>query len=216
MFTGLVEDIGEVIEHSSNKLTFCASFGAALGDSISVNGTCLTVIDIQPFDAKQDGGQNKSDCKYSISVGISEETYNRTNLESLTVQSKVNLERALLPTTRMGGHFLQGHIDMTAKIALITPQGTSTVIRFVLDAKLHDFYKYIVFKGFIAVDGTSLTVSNINFEQDPEKCWFEITLIEYSASKVVLALKSVGEKVNIEVDILGKYVERQLEMRSLK
>lgn len=117
--------------------------------------------------------------------------------------SYVNLERAVKPDTRMGGHFVQGHVDGTGEIVGKEPEGDSLWIKVKTGPEI---LKYIVPKGFIAVDGTSLTVVNVFGE---ESC-FNFMLVDYTQKKVVIPMKAVGEKVNLEVDILGKYVERLL------
>lgn len=161
-----------------------------LGDSISVNGTCLTVTEFDKLESV-------------FSVGLSPETLRKTSLSELETGSLVNLERALSPSTRMGGHFVQGHVDGTGKIVSMEPEGDSLWVKVKVGKEM---LKYIVPKGFIAVDGTSLTVVDV-FEE--EGC-FNFMLVAYTQQKVVIPLKSVGHKVNLEVDILGKYVERLL------
>lgn len=161
-----------------------------LGDSISINGTCLTVTE---FDTDL----------FEFSVGLSPETLRKTSLGELESGSLVNLERALSPSTRMGGHFVQGHVDGTGEILDMKPEGDSLWVKVKVG---RDLLKYIVPKGFIAVDGTSLTVVDVF---DEEAC-FNFMLVAYTQQKIVIPLKKVGQKVNLEVDILGKYVERLL------
>lgn len=161
-----------------------------LGDSIAVNGTCLTVTN---FD--------KDLCEFT--VGLAPETLRLTSLSELEVGSVVNLERAVKPSTRMGGHFVQGHVDGTGEIVGTEVEGDSLWIKVKTKPEI---LKYIVPKGFIAVDGTSLTVVKVF---DEEGC-FNFMLVEYTQQNVVIPLKKVGQKVNLEVDILGKYVERLL------
>ncbi|KAG2277697.1 hypothetical protein Bca4012_041972 [Brassica carinata] len=145
-----------------------------LGDSISVNGTCLTVTD---FDAEE------------FTVGLSPETLRKTSLEELERGSPVNLERALQPVSRMGGHVVHGHVDGTGVIVSMEVEGDSLWV-----------------KGFVAVDGTSLTVVDVS---DEESC-FDFMLVAYTQQKVVIPTKKIGQEVNLEVDIMGKYVERLL------
>lgn len=198
MFTGLVEELGTVKQlgmasHGGFDLNVEAKTvleGVILGDSIAVNGTCLTVTE---FDLE---GSN-------FTVGLSPETLRKTSLEELEPGSVVNLERALLPTTRMGGHFVQGHVDGTGVIVSMDAEGDSLWVKVKAEKEV---LKYIVPKGFIAVDGTSLTVVDVF---DDEGC-FNFMLVAYTQQKVVIPLKKVGRKVNLEVDILGKYVERLL------
>jgi len=161
-----------------------------LGDSISVNGTCLTVTE---FDKK------------SFKIGCAPETLRRTNLGSLKQGSKVNLERAVSANTRMGGHFVQGHVDTTATIQSVTPDGNALTFRF----KPRDpaVLRYIVEKGYVTIDGASLTITKV--EDGPEGFW-EVMLIAYTQEKVVTASKGPGEEVNVEVDQVGKYVEKSV------
>ncbi|KAJ1966309.1 Riboflavin synthase alpha chain [Dipsacomyces acuminosporus] len=201
MFTGIVECMGKVIEFSSLDTTEAGGNGASLaisgakevladchlGDSIAINGTCLTVTEFT---------------EDTFKVGVAPETLSRTNLGKLKHGDPVNLERALAAGHRFGGHFVQGHIDTTAEIISITPDANSVWYKFrVGDPKL---MPYIIPKGFIAVDGTSLTVCDVS----DSEAWFTIMLIAYSQSHVIMPTKSVGDLVNIEVDMLGKYVEK--------
>ncbi|KAK2980333.1 hypothetical protein RJ640_012203 [Escallonia rubra] len=198
LFTGIVEEMGQIRQLGPSQdggfdirihsKTLLGDVG--LGDSISVNGTCLTVTHF-------DTGLGE------FTVGLSPETLRKTSLIELEAGSFVNLERALKPTTRMGGHFVQGHVDGTGEIVAMEPEGDSLWIKVRTAPEL---LKYIVPKGFIAVDGTSLTVVKVF---DEEGC-FNFMLVEYTQQKVVIPLKRVGQKVNLEVDILGKYVERLL------
>ncbi|KAF1837336.1 Lumazine-binding protein [Decorospora gaudefroyi] len=204
MFTGLVETIGTVA--ALEKLDQTASGGggtsltisgceeilgdAHLGDSISVNGTCLTVTEF-----------NKS----SFKIGCAPETLRRTNLGSLKEGSKVNLERAVSANTRMGGHFVQGHVDTIATIESITPDGNALTFRF--KPRDPSVLRYIVEKGYVTIDGASLTVTKV---QDGLDGWWEVMLIAYTQEKVVTASKKAGEDVNVEVDQVGKYVEKSV------
>ncbi|XAR55503.1 Riboflavin synthase [Bertholletia excelsa] len=198
LFTGIVEEMGEVRHLGfADGGGFTMSIHAKtvledvnLGDSISVNGTCLTVTQFDTQIAE-------------FTVGLSPETLRKTSLIELETGSLVNLERALRPSTRMGGHFVQGHVDGTGEIVSTKVEGDSLWVKVRTAPEL---LKYIVPKGFIAVDGTSLTVVKVF---DEEKC-FNFMLVAYTQQKVVISLKKVGQKVNLEVDILGKYVERLL------
>ncbi|KAL3848854.1 hypothetical protein ACJIZ3_010736 [Penstemon smallii] len=198
LFTGIVEEMGTIkqLGYDQNE-SFTMKINAKtiledihLGDSISVNGTCLTVTEFDKIESE-------------FSVGLSPETLRKTSLIELESGSLVNLERALSPSTRMGGHFVQGHVDCTGEIVNMSPEGDSLWVKVKVGG---EFLKYIVPKGFIAVDGTSLTVVDV-FED--EGC-FNFMLVEYTQQKIVIPLKKVGQKVNLEVDILGKYVERLL------
>lgn len=191
-----------VISHLDTKdstggttMTFSIPSGSTLltdcheGDSISINGCCLTVTSFTP---------------HSFKVGVAPETLRITNLGSLVESSRVNLERAVRADTRMGGHFVQGHVDTTAEILSVTQDGNALTYRF--QPKTRDMLRYVVFKGFIAIDGTSLTVTKV----DDLEGWWEIMLISYSQDRVVLAQKAKGESVNVEVDMMAKYAEKSL------
>lgn len=160
------------------------------GDSISVNGTCLTVTE---FD------------KETFKVGVAPETLRRTNLGALKEGSKVNLERAVSSHTRMGGHFVQGHVDTVATIVSVTPDGNALTFRF--HPRDPSVLHYVVEKGYIAIDGASLTVTKV---QDGAEGWWEVMLIAYTQERIVTAGKKEGEEVNIEVDMVGKYVEKNV------
>lgn len=164
--------------------------GVNLGDSIAVNGTCLTVTQFDTVSSE-------------FTVGLSPETLRKTSLSELSVGSPVNLERAVQPISRMGGHFVQGHVDGTGEIVSMEAEEDSLWIK-VKTTK--GILKYVVPKGFIAVDGTSLTVVDVF---DDEDC-FNFMLVAYTQQQVVIPLKKIGQKVNLEVDIMGKYVERLL------
>ena len=165
---------------------------ARLGDSICINGTCLTVTELPSKD--------------SFKVGIAPETLRRTNLGNLKEQSKVNLEPALLPHTRLGGHFLQGHVDTIATIVQKRDDGNAITYR--LAPRDKTVMRYVVEKGFIALDGASLTVCEVSDKEDDG--WFEIMLIAYSQEKVVMGKKGEGDQVNVEADMVGKYVEKSV------
>eukprot|EP00268_Persea_americana_P027427 TRINITY_DN2680_c0_g1_i1.p1 TRINITY_DN2680_c0_g1~~TRINITY_DN2680_c0_g1_i1.p1 ORF type:complete len:287 (+),score=39.07 TRINITY_DN2680_c0_g1_i1:534-1394(+) len=199
LFTGIVEEMGEIkhlgfVDDGGFVMKIAAKTvlsDVKLGDSIAVDGTCLTVTD---FDSATS----------EFSVGLSPETLRKTSLIELRQGSPVNLERALQPSTRMGGHFVQGHVDGTGEIVSLEPEGDSLWVKV---STAPELLKFIVPKGFIAVDGASLTVVKV-FEE--EEC-FNFMLVAYTQQKVVIPLKKVGQKVNLEVDILGKYVERLLK-----
>jgi len=160
---------------------------AHLGDSISVNGTCLTITE---FDQS------------TFKLGLSPETLRRTNLGDLTLGSLVNLERAMASHGRFGGHFVQGHVDTTAKIVSMEPDGNSLVVTLCLDDQ--SMMKYIVEKGYICIDGTSLTVTSVTESE------FSIMLVAYTQAKIIIPTKKTNDRVNVEVDIMGKYIEKQL------
>ncbi|BFG25255.1 hypothetical protein CerSpe_115290 [Prunus speciosa] len=198
LFTGIVEEMGQIkqlgtAENGGFDMKIGAKTvleGVHLGDSIAVNGTCLTVTE---FDTQLS----------DFTVGLSPETLRKTSLIELEPGSLVNLERAVQPTSRMGGHFVQGHVDGTGEIVSMEPEGDSLWIKVKASKEL---MKYVVPKGFIAVDGTSLTVVDVFDKEDS----FNFMLVAYTQQNVVIPLKKVGQKVNLEVDILGKYVERLL------
>jgi len=205
MFTGLVETIGTVTSldpldtgaggggGTSLTISDCEEIltDAHLGDSICVNGTCLTITS---FD------------KTWFKVGVAPETLRRTNLGSLQNNSRVNLERAVSATTRMGGHFVQGHVDTTAKILSVTPDGNALVLR--LQPRDKSVLRYIVEKGYVTLDGASLTITKV---VDGEDGFWEVMLIAYTQEKIVTASKNAGEEVNVEIDIVGKYVEKSVQ-----
>lgn len=187
MFTGLVEEVGTVKAAQPGKLAISAKKvieSTKKGDSIAVNGACLTVTELG------DG---------YFSVDIMPETLQRTNLGMLRPGDGVNLECALTVGGRMGGHFVQGHVDGTGKVLSATREGEAVLLRF--DAT-QEMMRYIVRKGFIAVDGVSLTV----VEHDNTS--FQVSLVAYTLENTNLGGKRVGDFVNIEVDIIAKYVER--------
>ncbi|KAG7926379.1 hypothetical protein KL925_003429 [Ogataea polymorpha] len=201
MFTGIVETIGTIKEvkkvGDNDDLDIVISNASSIlgdchmGDSIAVNGTCLTVTEFTDSEFK---------------VGISQETLRKTNLGELSVGDKVNLERAVSGDVRYGGHMVQGHVDTVASIVGREPDGDS--IQFEFELRDKEFINYIVPKGFICVDGTSLTVIDVNYE----KARFKIMMVSYTQSKVIMPLKKIGDKVNIEVDVTGKLIERQIQV----
>ena len=193
MFTGLVEEKGKVIalEELGDSIRMqieapVVTADAQLGDSISVNGVCLTVAELG--DA-------------TFIADIMQESLNRSALGELAPQSTVNLERSLLPTTRLGGHIVQGHVDGTAKLISRTPSDHWDILRFELPA---DLARYVVEKGSIAISGTSLTVSAIG------ETWFEVSLIPVTLRDTILGDLAEGDLVNLEVDVLAKYVEKMV------
>ena len=192
MFTGIVEEVGRVGRAPEGELFIKAAVvleETKLGDSIAVNGTCLTVTRLE-----SDG----------FAVDLAPETLRRTNLGALTAGAAVNLERSLAFGGRVGGHLVQGHVDGVAAIDSIEPEGNASMVRFRLPGKLA---RYVTEKGFIAVDGVSLTVVGAGDD------WFSITLIPFTAEHTNLGAKAVGDPVNIEVDILAKHVERLADAR---
>ncbi|KAH3670900.1 hypothetical protein OGAPHI_000611 [Ogataea philodendri] len=204
MFTGIVETVGviheveEVGQHGDLDIVISNAASILgdchLGDSIAVNGICLTVTEF-------------SDSTFK--VGVSQETLRKTNIGSLAKGTKVNLERAVSGEVRFGGHMVQGHVDTIAKIVSREPDGDS--IQFGFELRDKELMNYIVQKGFICIDGTSLTVIDVDYTQ----ARFKIMMVAYTQQKVVLPLKKIGDTVNIEVDLMGKLIERQVEANLL-
>jgi riboflavin synthase len=187
MFTGIVEEVGHVVASSGTALTVECDLvlgDLKLGDSLAIDGTCLTTIRIE--------GRR-------VTVGLQPETIRRTTLGRARPGQRVNLERALTPTSRLGGHFVQGHVDGTGRVDSVEREADARVIRF---SAARGLTRYVVEKGFVAVDGVSLTVVEAAGEQ------FTVSLVTYTQSATALLDKRPGEMVNIEVDILAKYVER--------
>ena len=187
MFTGIVEEVGSVAEVSPGHLTVGAATvldDLKIGDSICVNGVCLTVTDIV---AK------------TFSVDVVPETLRRTNLGQLSSRDPVNLERSMRADGRFGGHIVQGHVDGTGTVDDIAPDGDASLVRFTAPPAI---MRYVVEKGFIAVDGTSLTVVNCDDRT------FTVTVIPFTRENTVFGAREVGDVVNLEADIMAKYVER--------
>ncbi len=187
MFTGIVEEIGSIKSVEPKHLTIAASKimdDLKVSDSINVNGTCLTVT-------------SRDDAFFSVDVVP--ETLRRTNLGTLKDGSPVNLERPLAVTDRFGGHIVQGHVDGTATVESITDDSEALLVKFQAPPSI---MRYVVEKGFIAVDGTSLTVVKCGIDS------FTVTIIPYTRDNTVFAGRKVGDTVNIETDIIAKYVER--------
>jgi len=192
VFTGIVEELGEVV--GKEEFTDAARFvirGPVVtadvrhGDSIAVNGVCLTVVEVLP-----DG---------AFSADVMAETLNRSSLRNVEVGSHVNLERAAAVNSRLGGHIVQGHVDGTGHVVARTASQHWEVVRIALPTALA---RYVVEKGSITVDGVSLTVSDLGHD------WFEVSLIPTTLQQSTLGSAAVGAPVNLEVDIIAKYVER--------
>ncbi|NLY10177.1 MAG: riboflavin synthase [Firmicutes bacterium] len=197
MFTGIVEEIGKVVRWQRStqvcKLTIqCKKVleDTNLGDSIAVNGVCLTVADLTPD---------------SFTADIMVESLRKTSLADLPINGSVNLERALQVGGRLGGHWVTGHIDGVGVIKEIVPEANSIWYTIELPPSLE---KYMVDKGSIAVDGVSLTIAKA------ESNMVTLSLIPHTAKITILGSKGVGDKVNIEADILGKYVYKMLMDRN--
>ncbi|MFF4421921.1 riboflavin synthase [Streptomyces sp. NPDC001549] len=193
MFTGIVEELGEVtaVEQLEEASRFrlrgpLVTEGAKHGDSIAVNGVCLTVVETA------DG---------EFTADVMQETLNRSSLGALTQGSRVNLERPMALGGRLGGHLVQGHVDGTGEIISRTPSEHWEIVKVALPANLS---RYVVEKGSITVDGVSLTVVEAAAD------WFTISLIPTTLALTTLGIKQSGDPVNLEVDVLAKYVERLL------
>jgi len=192
VFTGIVEEVGVVKSFTGSRLTIKAAKaleGLALGDSVSINGACLTVVTL---DAS------------SFGIDAVPETLRRTNLGELEPGYPVNLERALGAGGRLGGHIVQGHVDARGRLLSIKPEGGARIFRFRAPQRL---MPYIVEKGFIAIDGISLTVVK-RFGAS-----FTISVIPYTFVNTNFQRRKIGDSVNLEVDILAKYVESLLSSR---
>ncbi|MBI4294811.1 MAG: riboflavin synthase [Chloroflexi bacterium] len=187
MFTGIVEEIGTIKTATLKGLLIAASRvleGTVPGDSIAVNGACLTVTSLK------DG---------AFTVELMPETRRRTNLGSLRPGSRVNLERSLPLGGRIGGHLVQGHVDGMGKMVSLTAEADALLLRYQAPPEI---MRYVVPRGFIAVDGVSLTVV------DCDAASFTVSLVGYTRGHTSLDSKRPGETVNLEVDILAKYIER--------
>ena len=192
MFTGIVEEVGRVTSAQLGKLVISASEvlqGIEPGGSIAVNGVCLTITS---FDTS------------SFSVDIMLETLKRTNLGLLSAGDEVNLERPLTLEKPLGGHLVQGHVDDTGRVASVRWDGEAMLIRFEAP---HEVMGYVVEKGFIAVDGVSLTV----VAKDASS--FQVSVVDFTRKHTTLGSRQVGDRVNLEVDIIAKYVEQLSQPR---
>jgi riboflavin synthase len=202
VFTGIVEEVGTLVVREDGSDSAVLRIrgrrvleGVALGDSIAVNGVCLTVTGVEP---DGDGGVWSTD--------VMAETLRRSSLGSADAGDPVNLERAVTPQTRLGGHLMQGHVDGVGRILTRTSGEHWEVVRIALPPELA---RYVVEKGSIAVDGVSLTVSAVSAADHPEP-WLEVSLIPTTLRETTLGTRAPGEPVNLEVDVIAKYVERLL------
>lgn len=187
MFTGIIEVVGRVtsILPGSLNITISQDFqGLEIGGSIAVNGVCLTITSLNGN---------------SFSVGIMSETLKRTNIGLLSSGDRVNLERPLALSKPLGGHLVQGHIDATGRVVAIRRDGDARMVR--VEAA-PEVMRYVVEKGFIAVDGISLTVV------DKDAISFQVSIVDYTFQNTNLGDKRIGDLVNLEVDIIAKYVEQ--------
>ena len=193
MFTGIVEDLGKITQKTGKTLVLNTKLeGIKIGDSVSVSGVCLTAIKIL--------GQE-------LTFDVSPETFSKTSFEGLKKGDFVNLERALTPNSRLGGHIVSGHIDNTGKVLKIESINESYIFTFSLPKEL---IRYIVTKGSIAIDGISLTVAQIKDAN------IMVSVIPHTFRNTVLGTKKPGDLVNIETDMLAKYVENMLNGKKSK
>lgn len=207
MFTGIIAAIGKVekvqpqggdlrLQIASNNLDVA---DVKLGDSIAINGVCLTVVDI-------DGA--------TVSFDVSRESLDRTSLGSVKTGSEVNLEKALAVGDRLGGHFVSGHVDGLGEVISRQESARSVIFRFKVPTELE---RYIAEKGSICIDGVSLTVNDVADNQnrhpraggDPLN-WFEVNIIPHTMQQTIMSSYSIGTKVNLEVDLIARYLERLL------
>ncbi len=193
MFTGIIEEVGRVTVARAGHLVIAAYDvlpGMQLGGSIAVNGVCLTVTSFNDD---------------ALSVDIMSETLKRSNLGLLRVGDRVNLERPLALGGRLGGHLVQGHIDATGRVTSVRWDSEAMLVRFEASP---DIMRYVVEKGFIAVDGVSLTV----VAKDASS--FQVSVVDYTRRHTTLGDRRAGDLVNLEVDIIAKYVEQLSQTRS--
>ena len=203
MFTGLVESIGTItaIEQQGDAVRLTVrdavvTTDAGHGDSIAVNGCCLTVVDPTPD---------------TFTADVMAESLARTSLGALGIGSTVNLERAMAVGDRLGGHLVQGHVDGTGQLLDRTPSEHWEVLRFSVPDSLA---RYLVEKGSITVQGVSLTVVEVVDGSEPDATWFSVSLIPTTLADTTLGALQPGDLVNLEVDVLAKYVERMLGHRT--
>ena len=199
MFTGIIEEIGEInnifstarsksIEIKAEKI----QNGLKISESVNINGACHTVVDLK---------------KASFVIQSVEETLKRTNLDLLKRGDRVNLERSMRLSDRLGGHLLSGHVDCTTQIKSINSRGDSSIFGFSLPV---GFSNLVVNKGSIAVDGVSLTIAELRGDS------FKVSVIPFTLKMTTLKERSVGDMVNLEFDLLGKYIKRIIERKESK
>ena len=193
MFTGIIEELGTLTSFEKNaggaRMTVGAELvvsDAAEGDSISVNGVCLTALDITPG---------------SFAADLSQETLDRTTLGNLRAGSRVNLERAVTPQTRLGGHIVQGHVDGRGTYLSAENNGEFWTVRIGFPAEMA---KYLVYKGSVCVEGISLTIAALG------DSYFDIAIIPKTCELTNLPTLKAGDPVNLEADVIAKYVERMM------
>jgi len=193
MFTGIIEEVGTVLQHEGGVLVIgCSTIieGTGLGDSIAINGVDLTV---RAMDAS------------SMTFDVMNETYRRSNLEGFVPGDVVNLERSVTSATRLSGHLVRGVVETTCRVHSFTPEGEAIIARYTVEP---EFLKYIVMKGPICLDGASLTV----MARDDTS--FSVSLVQYTQEHTNLLRRKPGDAVNLETDIIARYVEQILESRA--
>ena len=193
MFTGITEEMGKVTSAQSGKMIISANQvlqEIEIGASMAVNGVCLTITSFNTN---------------SFSIDIMSETLKRSTLGLLSAGNRVNLERPLTLAGRLGGHLVQGHIDATGRVSAVSRDGESMFMRFEAPPEV---MRYVVEKGFIAVDGISLTVVTTDISS------FQVSLVDYTRQCTTLGERRIGDSVNLEVDIIAKYVEQFSQARN--
>ncbi|MSQ29808.1 MAG: riboflavin synthase [Dehalococcoidia bacterium] len=193
MFTGIIEEVGTVLRHEGGVFVIgCPTIieGSGLGDSIAVNGVDLTV---RAMDAA------------SMTFDVMNETYRRSNLEPLKPGDRVNLERSVTSATRLSGHLVRGVVETTCRLKSLTPEGEAIIARYEVDP---GYLKYIVMKGPVCLDGASLTV------MARDETSFSVSLVQYTQEHTNLIRRTPGDTVNLETDIIARYVEQILESRA--
>lgn len=193
MFTGIIEEVGTILRHEGGVLVIgCPAIleGSGLGDSIAVNGVDLTVRTMGVA---------------SMTFDVMNETYRRSNLEALVPGDLVNLERSVTSATRLSGHLVRGVVETTCRLHSLTPEGEAIIARYTVDP---EYLKYIVMKGPVCLDGASLTVMG------RDETSFSVSLVQYTQEHTNLLCRKPGDAVNLETDIIARYVEQILESRA--
>ena len=206
MFTGIIEELGTVqaIQEQPDAIRLTikgplAVSDAGRGDSISVNGTCLTAVEIDQADG-------------CFTADVMRETLRLTSLASLKVGDRVNLERAMNAATRFGGHVVQGHVDGVGKILSVEPSDNWSWVRIEIPAEL---MKYVVLKGSITLDGVSLTVNEVSDAAEGSSAFIGVSLIPETLALTTFGVKKPGDLVNVEADVMAKHIERLLAARGI-
>lgn len=200
MFTGIIAAIGKVesLQEKGGDVHLVVATedldltDVKLGDSVANNGVCLTVVSLN---------------KTKLGFDVSRESLERTSLGNLSTGSGVNLEKALAVGERLGGHFVSGHVDGLGTVVSMNESARSVIFRFEVPAGLE---RYIAEKGSICIDGTSLTVNNVAHTSGEQPNWFEVNIIPHTMKETIMSNYTVGTKVNLEVDLIARYLERLL------